>query len=162
MLFNPIIWLTGQPGAGKTVLGQMLYGFYERKKHPVVMIDGDDLREKTGNFDYTKEGRDKNIANAQMLARYLQKSGFFVIVSLVSPYRDTREEFKKEFGSLLTEVYVHCEDARGREEYHVKNYEAPINTFLDVDTTSDNPKQSFQKILSHLEKYNAVWPDFFD
>lgn len=156
MYFNNIIWLTGQPGSGKTVLGTMLYNYYKRKKVDVILIDGDDLREKTGNFDYTPEGRNKNILNAQMLARYLHKSGYTVIVSLVAPYRELREEFKKEFSSLMTEVYVHCEDVRGREEYHVKNYEAPTSNFLDIDTTNDTPKQSFKKILSYLQRFDIV------
>ena len=156
MYFNNIIWLTGQPGSGKTVLGTMLYKYHKKKKIDVILIDGDDLREKTGNFDYSPEGRNKNISNAQMLARYLHKSGFTVIVSLVAPYRNLREEFKKEFGSLLTEIYVHCEDERGREEYHVKNYEPPLNNFLNLDTTNETPKQSFKTILNYLKRFDVV------
>lgn len=156
MYFNNIIWLTGQPGSGKTVLGTMLHNYHKRKKLDVILIDGDDLREKTSNLDYTPEGRNKNILNAQMLARYLHKSKFTVIVSLVAPYRELREEFKKEFGSLMTEVYVHCDDIRGREEYHVKNYEPPLHNFLDIDTTNDTPKQSFKKILNHLNRFDIV------
>ena len=156
MLFNSIVWLTGQPGSGKTVLGQMLVGYYEKKKQKIILIDGDDLREKTGNFDYSPDGRNKNITNAQMLARYLYKSGYTVVVSLVAPYRDLREEFKKEFGSLMTEVYVHCEDIRGREEYHVTNYEPPVNNFLDIDTTNETPKESFKKIINYLKQFEIV------
>lgn len=155
MYFNSIVWFTGQPGSGKTVLGQMLVKYYEKQKRKVVFIDGDDLREKTGNFDYSPDGRNKNITNAQMLARYLYKSGYTIVVSLVAPYRDLREEFKKEFGSLMTEIYVHCEDIRGREEYHVANYEQPLNNFLDVDTTNDNPKKSFRIIEEYLSQYEV-------
>jgi len=153
MYFNNIVWLTGQPGSGKTVLGTMLYKYLKKKTKKIIMIDGDDLREKTGNFDYSLEGRNKNILNAQMLARYLYKSGFTVIVSLVAPYRDLREEFKKEFGSLIAEIYVHCEDERGRESYHVANYEAPLSNFLDLDTTQDTAKQSFKKIVNYLSRF---------
>lgn len=156
MSFNSIIWLTGQPGSGKTVLGQMLVRYFEKNKKPVIFIDGDDLREKTGNFDYTPEGRNKNILNAQMIARFMYKSGFTVIVSLVAPYREMREEFKKELGSLITEVYVHCSDVRGREHYHAKDYEEPINNFLDLDTTNDTPKQSFKKIIEEINKYEIL------
>ena len=91
-----------------------------------------------------------------MRARYLHKSGFTVIVSLVAPYRDLREEFKKEFSSLITEIYVHCKDERGREEYHVKNYEPPLNNFLNLDTTNETPKQSLKKILNLLERFDIV------
>jgi adenylylsulfate kinase-like enzyme len=157
MFFNSIIWLTGQPGSGKTVLGNIIVDHYQKQKRPVILIDGDDLREKTGNFDYTPEGRHRNITNAQMLARFLKKSGFTVVVALVAPYRNLREEFKKEFGSLITEVYVHCEDARGREAYHVSNYEPPLVNFIDIDTTNETPKQSFRKIQEHLSNYEVPW-----
>jgi len=54
---NKIIWLTGQPGAGKTVLAT------ELKQHldNVFHIDGDDLRAIFDNKDYSEVGRRKNI-----------------------------------------------------------------------------------------------------
>lgn len=151
-----IIWFTGQPGSGKSVLGSMLKKHLEKNKQKVIIIDGDDLREKTANFDYTQEGRNKNILNAQMIARFLVKSGYIVVVSVVAPYLELREQFKKEFGSLIVEVYVHCSDIRGRESYHVKNYEKPLNNFLSLDTTQDTPKQSFKKILKHMSQFE-IW-----
>lgn len=147
---NKIIWLTGQPGSGKSELAKLLYKQYS-KTQPCIVIDGDDLRQKTGNFDYTKEGRNKNITNAQLLARFLYHSGYTVIVALVAPYLDLREEFKKEFRGNIYEVYVHCSDLRGKEDYHVLNYEAPQESYLDLDTTNDTPKQSLNKILKYVE-----------
>lgn len=148
---NKIIWLTGQPGSGKSELAKLLYKEYS-KGQPTIVIDGDDLRQKTGNFDYTKEGRNKNITNAQLLARFLYHSGYTVIVALVAPYLDLREEFKKEFRGHIYEVYVHCSDLRGKEEYHVLNYEQPQENYLDLDTTDDTPKKSLNKILKYVEQ----------
>ena len=147
---NRIVWLTGQPGSGKSELAKLLYDKYQ-KNNSCIIIDGDDLRQKTGNFDYSKEGRDKNINNAQLLARFLYYSGYVVIVALVSPYRDLREQFKKEFVNNIYEVYVHCDDLRGKEEYHVANYEQPKIDYLDLDTTTDNPKQSAKKIVDYVD-----------
>jgi adenylylsulfate kinase-like enzyme len=147
---NRIVWLTGQPGSGKSKLAKLLYDKYS-KSNPCIIIDGDDLRQKTGNFDYSKEGRDKNINNAQLLARFLYHSGYVVIVALVSPYKDLREQFKKEFGDNIYEVYVHCNDLRGKEEYHVANYEQPTMNYLDLNTTTENPNQSAKKIISYID-----------
>jgi adenylylsulfate kinase-like enzyme len=153
-----IIWLTGQPGSGKTELSKILYKHY-KKQGPTIIIDGDDLREKTGNFDYSKEGRDKNVTNAQMLARFLYKSGFNVIVAVVAPYRDLRETFKTEMAMHIFEIYVrYSNQIRGREEYFVNDYQAPTERFLDLDTTQDNPEQSAKKIIKYVEaEESALW-----
>ena len=51
-----IYWFTGQPGAGKTVLGKKLHSFLKTEKRnwrkSVFHVDGDDLRELTINKDY--------------------------------------------------------------------------------------------------------------
>ena len=140
-----IYWLTGQPGAGKTVLAKMLF----ENKLLDYHIDGDDLREITNNKNYGIEGRVQNVATAQKIAHYLNTKGDDVVVSLVSPYIDQREEFKKILGDELVEIYVHTSEERGREQYHVEGYQQPLNNFIDVDTTHDTPEESYTKIISN-------------
>ena len=151
-----IYWFTGQPGAGKTVLGKKLVEFLGTEKRNwrsnVFHIDGDDLRALTINQNYTKEGRIQNIRNAQMIAEYVYKNGCDVVVTLVSPYLEIREEFKKRIGSDLCELYVHTSKKRERDEFKVDDYEAPTEKFIDVDTTKDNPIQSFTKIIHYLSE----------
>jgi len=139
-----IYWLTGQPGAGKTVLAKMLF----KNKLLDYHIDGDDLREITNNKNYGIEGRVQNVATAQKIAHYLNTKGNDVVVSLVSPYIDQREEFKKILGDELIEIYVHTSEERGREQYHVDGYQPPLNNFIDIDTTHDTAEQSYVKIIS--------------
>lgn len=140
-----IYWLTGQPGAGKTVLAKMLFENELLDYH----IDGDDLREITNNKNYGIEGRVQNVATAQKIAHYLNTKGDDVVVSLVSPYIDQREEFKKILGDELIEIYVHTSEERGREQYHVEGYQQPLSNFIDVDTTHDTPEESYTKIISN-------------
>ena len=142
-----IYWLTGQPGSGKTVIGRKMKEYFDDSFH----IDGDDLRELFSNKDYSIKGRVENVGTAQRIAHYLHNQGKTVIVSLVSPYIDQREEFKALMGENLVEIYVHTEDKRGRENYFAKAYIAPKKNFIDIDTTKDNPHASFAKILLTLE-----------
>jgi adenylylsulfate kinase len=144
-----IYWLTGQPGHGKTVLSKMLKHYIELKENTTVFnIDGDDLREILTNKDYSKQGRENNIKTAHSIARYLANQGFDVIVSLVSPYRELREEFKS-LGNI-TEIYVHTTEIRGREQFHVEDYEPPLSNFIDIDTTNQTPGQSLSTILNYI------------
>jgi adenylylsulfate kinase-like enzyme len=74
-----VYWFTGQPGAGKTVLGSKLHEFLKSEKRnwrkDVFHLDGDDLRELTVNKDYTPEGRERNIRNAQMITEFIIRMG---------------------------------------------------------------------------------------
>ena len=87
-----IIWLTGQPGAGKTTICKEIL---QRNDNSIFHIDGDDLRDLFENKDYSEAGRRKNIELAQQIAQYLHNKGKDVLVSLVSPYKDQRDNFKK-------------------------------------------------------------------
>lgn len=148
-----IYWLTGQPGAGKTVLGDLLKEELEKGRnfvYTIYRIDGDDLRELFTNKNYTIEGRVMNVGTAQKIAQYLHNQDKDVIVSLVAPYIDQREAFKKAMGDDMVEIYVHTSEARERDHYKAEAYIPPKENFIDIDTTDDSPEESLQKILNAL------------
>ncbi len=146
-----IYWFTGQPGAGKTSIAKSLMG--ELPKN-TFHVDGDDLREIFNNKDYSEAGRRKNIELAQHITHFLYNKSNNVIVSLVSPYRDQREEFKSKFGKDIIEIYVHTENLRGREDFHVKNYEEPLENFLDMDTSDVIIQTCVKQILEYEKLYS--------
>ena len=157
-----IYWLTGQPGSGKTVLGNLLKEYLEsikndkdpNKRYKVFRIDGDEMRELFANKDYSEKGRRTNIDAAQKIAHYLHNQGKDVIVSLVSPYRDQREEFKGILKSNLKEFFIHYDISqvkRGREHFHVKEYKVPTDNFISINTTKDSPEDSLIKIIENVE-----------
>jgi len=141
-----IYWFTGQPGAGKTSIAEVLI---TKLPKDTFHVDGDDLREIFNNKDYSEIGRRKNIELAQHITHFLHNKGTNVVVSLVSPYRDQREEFKQKIGDDIIEIYVHTENLRGREDFHVKNYEEPLEDFLDMDTSDVIIETCVNKILEY-------------
>ena len=141
-----IYWFTGQPGAGKTTLAKHLVNYFENIN--VIHIDGDDLRDIFQNKDYSEVGRRKNIERAQDIGRFMSEKGFNIIVSLVSPYKDQREDFKNR--EDVIEVYVHTTEDRGRNQFHVENYEPPTENFIDLDTTDKTEVDSYYEILKKL------------
>lgn len=148
---NKIYWFTGQPGAGKTVLSLMLKSVLEMEnKNKVFHIDGDELRKLFNNQKYGREGREENIKRAQDIAKFILAQGNTVIVSLVAPYKELRENFKNELGDLLVEFYVHTTDIRGREHFHTDEYEQPTENYVDIDTTNINPQESLNQIVKHV------------
>ena len=144
-----IIWLTGQPGSGKTTIAKEIL-----TTGPLCQwfhIDGDDIRELFDNKDYSETGRRKNIELAQQLAQYLNSKGKKVVVSLVSPYKDQRDKFKEKMGDNLVEVYVYTTEVRGRESFFVSDYQQPSENYLDLDTTNDILEESVQKVLDYAK-----------
>jgi adenylylsulfate kinase len=141
-----IYWFTGQPGAGKSTLAVALKSILKAQNQSVVHIDGEEIRDLTGNTDYGETGRMANIRSGQKLAAKLEAEGISVIASFVSPYRAMREEFKQKH--RVIEIYVHTTTTRGREKYHVKNYEPPLSNFVDVDTTETAVEGCIDKILA--------------
>ena len=124
-----IIVLFGQPHSGKTTIAEEVI-----KDLPnTELIDGDRFRAVFKNTYYSKEGRIKNIVFAQQLAQFCHTKGFDVVVSLVSPYKEVRESFKEKMKNNICEIYVHTTDIRGREDFHVKDYEVPTDEFIEVE-----------------------------
>lgn len=146
-----IYWFTGQPGAGKTSIAKSLV---EKLPNNTFHVDGDDLREIFNNKDYSEAGRRKNIELAQHITHFLHNKGNNVVVSLVSPYRDQREDFKNLLKGSIIEIYVHTENLRGREDYHVKNYEEPLENFLDMDTSDVLIETCVKEIMDYEKLYS--------
>jgi len=128
-----IYWFTGQPSSGKTTLATLLVDYLEKSNKKVKHIDGDGLRELTQNFDYTEEGRRKNITKAQDIALEFQLKGFEIVVSVVAPYLDLRENLKVKTSVL--EFYTHTDEKRRKDLYKVLDYQKPISDFIDLDTS---------------------------
>ena len=146
-----IYLFTGQPGSGKTTLAKKLQMWLQTDKKnwrkSVFHIDGDQLRELFPNKDYSKEGREKNIQKAFDIARFLDNSGNDVVISLVSPYKQLRDEFKSQ--CKVQEVYCHTKKIRGREDKFALDYEPPTEYFIDLDT-SEISDETFKKLLKMI------------
>lgn len=141
-----IIWLTGQPGSGKTTMATKLFEMYSDwlQLDNVIHLDGDDVRNVLDNKDYSLEGRRKNIQFAIDMARVLHDKDYVVICSFVSPYRDMREKLKEM--SKVKEFYLHS-TRELRKEYWVKDYEPPLENFTEINTDKSE-EETLDEILN--------------
>jgi len=97
--------ITGKAGAGKTHYAEALAAEYKLAGFSVAMIDGDVLREKRKNDDYTDKGRVMNLMDAAEMAAELEAEGKIVICAFVSPKRAWRDAMR-EYWRMSIVVYI--------------------------------------------------------
>lgn len=56
---------------------------------------------------YTREDRDTNIRPIGFVGELLSRNGVVAIVAAISPYRDTRDEFRRRIPDFM-EIFVEC------------------------------------------------------
>jgi gluconate kinase len=137
-----ILVLFGQPNSGKTTLAKQLSSYKN--------IDGDELRELFSNKDYSREGRIRNLNRASDIAHYLHRHGNNVTLSLVYPYKEARDYLR----SLEPEakfVYLYYTGERGREEFHVKDFELDLTQ--EEIWTLDTSKLSEEECIKQIYQY---------
>ncbi len=166
----PVIWLTGIPGSGKTTLAEELKKYYEQKKIPVEILDGDEIRKTLSkDLGFSPEDRKEHNRRVIFVAQLLAKNGVTTIIPLISPYRETRAFARKEIQNFV-EVWVKASvdecikrDPKGLYKKaldgEIKNltglnapYEEPQNAELVVDTEKHNVEESVDLITSTLKK----------
>ena len=105
-----VIFLTGLSGSGKTTIAKALVEKYKKKGIVPVLLDGDEIRKVIHQTGFDEESRKKHNLNVGYMASLLESQGNVVIVSLISPYSDTRNEIRT-MCKRFVEVYV-CTDIK--------------------------------------------------
>lgn len=148
-----IYWFIGQPGCGKTTLAKKLKAELNVLGFPAIHLDGDDLRHIFGGTykqeHFTKEYRDTNTRKLQTFVEYIEAQNINVIVSTVNADREIREELKKR-NPRVREVYVINSGEHVREGNKYKDFEAPLENFIQVDTNATTPDATFMTLWAKL------------
>ncbi len=152
--------IIGNSGSGKTTHGKKLQNFLgtDRRnwRRDVFLIDDEEMRINFQNFDYTEKGIRKNVSDTYGIINYLNSCGVDVVVSIMSPYRDQREEFKDIHPEHIQEIFLHNSDDRESDIYKVPVFDHPEVNFIDLDTTKKPVERVFSKLLTNLVKLDKL------
>jgi bifunctional enzyme CysN/CysC len=93
-----VLWLTGLSGSGKsTVANALEKKLFSLGLHSYV-LDGDNMRLGLNkDLGFTREDRAENVRRVAEVAHTLYDAGLVVIVALVSPYADDRNQARSLF-----------------------------------------------------------------
>ncbi len=168
------VWMTGLPSSGKSTLAGLLAKEIENRGHPVVNLDGDEVRLRLSKgLGFSKEDRDENIRRISYVARVASDMGGVAITSAISPYREIRDEARAEIANFV-EVFVSCpvevciqRDVKGLYKKALAGeikgftgiddpYEEPLNPELVVHTDLESEQESIANILATLERHGLL------
>jgi adenylylsulfate kinase len=171
------LWFTGLSGAGKTTITKLVVEELEARGSAIEVLDGDVVRENLSKgLGFSKEDRDTNIRRIAFVADLLSRNGVPVITAAISPYRELRDEARRQMNGRFIEAYVkasveECErrDVKGmyakarageiKEFTGVSDpYEAPENPELVLETEDQTPEESARQIIAFLEERGLIPP----
>ena len=103
-----VVWITGPSGAGKTTLANALHEKLEEMGYTAEVLDGDGIRSKLyPDLGFSREEREMHNKVVVHFAETLARNGVIAIVSVIAPYRSSREYARKEIKNFM-EVYLKC------------------------------------------------------
>ena len=169
------LWFTGLSGAGKTTLADLVADKLAQAGVPREVLDGDVVRTNLSKgLGFSKEDRDTNIRRIGFVAKLLSRNGIPVITAAISPYREVRDEVRKNIGPGFIEVFVKAKldtlvkrDVKGLYEKAIKGeikaftgvsdpYEEPLKAEIVIDTDVEGELQSADRIWNYLVEKGFV------
>ena len=169
---SKVIWFTGLSGSGKTTLSNYNSKKLKDKNFKIKKIDGDTFRKKNKVKKFTINSIIKNNLLIIDHVNELRLNYDFIVVSVISPLKKTREFAYNKFGKNYYEVYTKCNLKEliirdPKKLYHrakkniIKNligfnsnikYERTNYKKIIVNTANETIKESADKILKRLMK----------
>lgn len=138
-----VYWITGLSGVGKTPLSKELHNKISEKE-PVVLIDGDKIREILGNTSATdRESRLKISYVYSNLAKVIVSQNINVICSTISLFHEIHnynrsifQEYKEIFIKKNIETLIH-EDKNGIYSKSLQNKEFVVGINIEPEYPKD-------------------------
>ena len=161
------IWFTGLPSAGKTTLASALAKRLADEGYArVELLDGDVAREHlTRGLGFSRDDRDENVRRIGWVASLLARNGVIVLASVISPYRDIRDEVRALHDGKFVEVYVStpvdvCSE-RDVKGLYAKAREGSLKGLTGVDDPYEPPLDAEVVIPTHdqsiQESVEQLW-----
>ncbi|MBF0187620.1 MAG: adenylyl-sulfate kinase [Magnetococcales bacterium] len=166
-----ILWFTGLSGSGKSTLANGLITRLEQSGARVKRLDGDELRAHYDDpLSFTPEDIRKNNRRVVELCQTLSGDYDYLVVAVITPYRDSRAYTREVLGERYCEIYVKAHidtviarDVKGLYAKAVRGeidnfigispntpYEEPVAPDLVIDTDTLTPDKAERQLLAFV------------
>jgi adenylylsulfate kinase len=171
------LWFTGLSGAGKTTISEIVERELRRRIGSVEVLDGDIVRTNLSKgLGFSREDRDTNVLRIGFVANLLTRNGVGVIVSAISPYKEARDQVRRDIGDGFIEVFVDAplevcaeRDVKGLYKKAFSGeipeftgvsdpYDLPAAPELHIRTNEEEPQESARRVIVKLEELGYLQP----
>jgi adenylylsulfate kinase len=171
------LWFTGLSRAGKTTISEIVEKELRERFGKVEVLDGDIVRTNLSKgLRFSREDRDTNVLRIGFVAELLTRNGVGVIVSAISPFKEAREEVRRNIGEGFIEVYVDAplevcaeRDVKGLYKKAFAGeigqftgvsdpYEPPAAPELHIKTDEEEPQESARRVIAKLDELGYLRP----
>lgn len=151
-----IYWFTGVPDNDRDFLSKKLHEFLKTEKRnwrkDVFYISMDTLGYKT-----SPETIKQSVEHTILISKYLLNYNCDVVVSLISPNKKIRDQFKEEVGfDNFQEIYTHSSPRISENDYLCESHESPDMEYIDVDLSKVSLNVSFSRLINNLNKLDKL------
>lgn len=144
-----VVWITGLSGSGKTTVANPVAARLRECSHPVILLDGDELRAVFGASATTPESHDRTsrielAMRYARLCRMLAEQGHWVVISTISLFREVHEWNRaNQPGYLEIFLDVPVEELRRRDPKDIyRRFDAgEISNVAGLDLAVDRPER---------------------
>ncbi len=138
-----VIWLTGLQGSGKTTISKALMKALRDKRKNVVILDGDQIRDALGNFEYDVNSRKLLSRTYAKLSEFISQQDTFVICATVSMFHSVREwnrENIKDYYEIYVKTPPHILKKRNQKSLLSQASQSQIKYVHGFDIEIEEPK----------------------
>lgn len=163
-----VFWLTGLSGSGKSTIANKFKKLMTEQGKTICIIDGDDVRQnKHSHLSFSVEDIKQNAQLITQLVLEKQIRYDYILVSVITPFKESRTFSSHKIGDTFVEVYVKANlktvierDTKGLYKKALNSeienfigisqnvpYEVPFNPGLILDTENNTIEACVQQLI---------------
>ena len=136
-------WITGLSSAGKTTLSKFLADKLRSEGKPVILLDGEDLRDVFSNKEYNREVRLETALRYSRICSLIVKQQINVVIGVIGLFYEVHHWNRQNIpGYIEVFIYVPIEELirRDPKKLYAKAMEGEIKNVYGVDLKAEYPK----------------------
>lgn len=175
-----VLLFTGLSGAGKsTVARGVVEAITARALRPVVLLDGDDVRQElSAGLGFGREDRERNLTRIAWVAARVAEVGGLAVCAPIAPFASARQAMRERVEPKSPFLVIHVAtplavaEARDRKGLYAKAraglipdftgidspYEEPDDADLVIDTSRTGVGECVESVLAMLRAKGIVGP----
>lgn len=138
------ILIMGLNGAGKTTFAKHLVVALKNKGKKVNFHDADEVRKEFDDWDFSDEGRHRQLERMKALANLDKKNDLVSVCCFICPKREYRKVFDADYVIWMNTV------KSSKYENTNKIFEPPVDSYNYMITNFDYFEEHAKKIVESL------------